>query len=272
MTRKFSFFAHAALALGGIGWLTAGYTQSGGASLEDGPLLAQAAPPQQQQQPQQQAPPTPQQRVENLKAWMAASQAQLRGYEWIETTVVLSKGEEKSRKQNTCYYGADGKVQKVPVGDAAEEKSGGPPGVLIPGKILKKGMAKKKEELTAYMKSAVELVRGYVPPDPARIQRSLASGKMAANMLEPNRRVRLDFGDYLKTGDKLSIEMELPTNRLLGMQVFSYLDSPEDPVQLNVAMSVLPDGTIYTASTILNAAAKDLTVRVENSGYRRVAR
>ena len=26
------------------------------------------------------------------------------------------KGEEKSRKQNRCYYGADGKVQKVAMG------------------------------------------------------------------------------------------------------------------------------------------------------------
>ena len=38
------------------------------------------------------------------------------------------KGEEKARKQNRCYYGADGKVQKTPIaGDApqAAAESGG---------------------------------------------------------------------------------------------------------------------------------------------------
>ena len=61
----------------------------------------------------------------------------------------------------------------------------------------------------------------------------------------------------------------MPTNRLLGMQVSSYLDSPEDAVVLNVEMGVLPDGTIYAAKTTLNAKAKEMTVTVENSGYRR---
>ena len=83
------------------------------------------------------------------------------------------------------------------------------------------------------------------------------------------RLVRLDFHNYLKASDVLGIDIELPTNRLLGMQVSSYLDSPEDAVVLNVEMGVLPDGTIYAAKTTLNAKAKEMTVTVENSGYRR---
>ncbi len=45
----------------------------------------------------------------------AEGSKKLAQYQWIETTVISLKGEEKSRKQNQCYYGADGKVQKVPV-------------------------------------------------------------------------------------------------------------------------------------------------------------
>ena len=59
--------------------------------------------------------PTAQERVAALKASLAASQAILKQYEWVETTVVSLKGEEKSRLLNRCYHGADGKVQKVPV-------------------------------------------------------------------------------------------------------------------------------------------------------------
>ena len=84
--------------------------------------LAQAPQPAPQGQPQ--PPPTPEQRVAMLKQWLQASQAQLRTYEWVETTVITKGGEEKSRKQSTVYYGADGKLQKVPIGGGAEGKSG----------------------------------------------------------------------------------------------------------------------------------------------------
>ena len=198
-----------------------------------------------------------------LQQWMKASQAQLRSYEWVETTIVAKGGEEKSRKQNRCYYGADGKLQKIPIGDAAgSQESGGL------GKRLKE---KKKEEMTSYMQSVVQLVHSYVPPDPSRIQQSVNSGKLSANIIEPGRRVQLDFKDYLKAGDVLSTQIEIPTNRLLGIGVSSYLDSPDDPVRLDVGMGVLPDGTIYTAKSVLEAKAKELTVTVENSGYRKTA-
>jgi hypothetical protein len=231
--------------------------QSGVAADEPSVLLAQA------QAPPAQAPPTPQQRVAMLKQWMQASQAQLRAYEWVETTVISKGGEEKSRKQNTCYYGADGKVQKLPV--AAAPESGGKKKRGLRGRIAKN----KKEEITEYMQQAGALIHDYIPPDPNRIQQSVSAGKMAVNVVEPGRRVRLDFKDYLKAGDVLSVELELPTNRLLGMSVSSYIDEPEDAVSLGVKMGVLPDGTIYTARTDLSAPAKKIDVSVENSGYRR---
>ena len=43
--------------------------------------------------------PTTQERVLALKASLAASKALLKQYQWVETTVVTLKGEEKSRKQ-----------------------------------------------------------------------------------------------------------------------------------------------------------------------------
>ncbi len=201
-----------------------------------------------------------------LQQWMKASQVQLRSYEWVETTIVAKDGEEKSRKENRCYYGADGKLQKIPIEGAAGSQDSGREGPL--GKRLKE---KKKEEITSYMQSAVQLVHSYVPPNPESIQKVVNSGKLSANILEPGRRVQLDFKDYLKAGDVLSMQIEMPTNRLLGVGVSSYLDSPADPVRLDVGRGVLPDGTIYTAKTVLDAKAKGLTVTVENSGYRKTA-
>lgn len=209
-------------------------------------------------------PPTPQQRVAMLKQWMQASQAQLRSYEWVETTVIAKGGEEKSRKMNTCYYGVDGKLQKVPAAEPAAEESN--------RRLGKRIVARKKEEIADYMKSAAELVHAYVPPDSNRIQQSVNAGKMSLTPLDGGRRVQLVFKDYLKAGDSLSVDIEVATNRLLGMNVASYLDSDtSDAIQMNVAMGVLPDGTIYTAKSTLNAPAKDMTVVVENTGYRRTS-
>jgi hypothetical protein len=227
-------------------------------------FVAFTAVAQAPQQPQAQPPPTPQQRVAMLKQWMQASEMQLRTYEWTETTVITKGGEEKSRKQNTCYYGADGKLQKVPAA-APEADSGGP-------RLGKRIVERKKEEIADYMKSAAGLVHAYVPPASERIQQSVNAGKMSMNVTQPGRSVRLDFKDYLKPGDVLSVDIEMTTNRLLGMHVSSYLDETKDAIQMDVAMGVLPDGTIYTAKSTLATPAKDMTIVTENSGHRHVAR
>jgi hypothetical protein len=236
----------------------------GALTLSCAPGLAQPV-----QQTAAQGQPTPQQRAEMLRQWLAASQRQLRAYDWIETTVVRKGGEEKSSTQKHCYYGADGFLQKI-ILQHSEAPEGGPPGILPFGRLIKRAEAQRKEELTDYMQNAAQLVHSYIPPDPVTIQRAVQSGKLAMQILEPNRRVRLTFGDYFKPGDSLGLDVELPTNRLLAMSVATYLDDSTDPVSLAVTMSVLPDGTIYAAHSVLDAKAKDVTVTIDNTGYRRL--
>ena len=209
-----------------------------------------------------QAPrPTVQERVAILKGTFAASQANLRQYEWIETTVVSLNGEEKSRKQQRCYYGADGVLQKVLV-DAS------PPPPTKPG-LRGRIIANKTAELTDYMKSAVSLVKSYLPPDPAKIQASQNAGKVSIQVLDPGKRAQVNFHDYQKPGDNLAVVINLANNVVAGIGVSSYLDSPTDVVTLDAKMGQLNDGTIYTSDTTLNAAAKNLTVTVQNTGYRK---
>ena len=202
---------------------------------------------------------SPQERVVALKAALAASQVALQQYEWIETTAVSLKGAEKSRQEKRCYHGADGKVQKVPVNATPppEPKRG------VRGRIVEA----KKEELTDYMQQAVALVHQYLPPDPARIEASKAAGKLS--LVPMGARVTLVFADYLKAGDRLSVEVDAANNRLLGIQIASFIDSPDDAVALGVGLGALVDGTTYTARTQLDAAAKGVSVVVENSGYRK---
>ena len=219
---------------------------------------------------QQPAQPTPQERIANLKAWLQASQNQIRAYEWIETTVISQGGAEKSRIQKRCYFGANGQLQKVQISQTQAE-GGKPPGILPMGKVANKMGEKKKGEATDYMKNAAELVHSYIPPNPSLIQRSADTGKVSVVMAQPGRLVRVNIGDYLKPGDMLSADIELPTNRLVAVNVATYLDAPSDAITLAVGMGVLPDGTLFPAQNILDAKAKSIRVTVQNAGHRRTA-
>jgi hypothetical protein len=205
--------------------------------------------------------PTAAERAATLKATLAASQAVLRQYEWIETTVVSLKGEQKSRKQERCYYGADAGLQKVEISGTPEpEKKRG-----LRGRIVEK----KQEEMTDYMKQAVALVKTYVPPSPAKIQAAKDAGKLSIEVLEPGKRARLNFRDYEKPGDNLGVEVDLTNNHPLGLKVSTHLDDAKDAVTLDVRMGQLNDGTTYASNIALDAKAKNLTVTVQNSGYRK---
>jgi hypothetical protein len=205
--------------------------------------------------------PSAAERAALLKATMAASQAVLKQYEWIETTVVSLKGEEKSRKQERCYYGADGGVQKVEISKSPEpQKKRG-----LRGRIAEN----KKEELTDYMKSAVSLVKSYVPPSPANIQAAKDAGKVSIDVLQPGKRAQLNFRDYAKPGDNLGVELDLVSNRPLGLKVSTYLEDAKDAVTLDVRMGQLNDGTTYASNVTLDAKAKNIKVTVQNSGYRK---
>ncbi len=206
--------------------------------------------------------PEVQQRVAALKESVARDQQTIRQYEWIETTVISLKGEEKSREQKQCYYGAEGSLQKVDVSESPQDKKRG-----LRGRIIEK----KKAELTDYMKQAVALVKTYVPPDPARIQAVKDAGNASVDLPGAGKGARVNLRNYAKPGDVLSVEVNPASNRVMGLTVATYLDDPKDAVTLNVRFSSLQDGTGYPATEVLVAKAKNLTVNVTNSGYRKSA-
>ncbi|HWY58618.1 MAG TPA: hypothetical protein VNZ03_29410 [Terriglobales bacterium] len=205
--------------------------------------------------------PEVQQRVAALKQSVARDQQSIRQYEWIETTVISLKGEEKSRQQKQCYYGAEGSLQKVPVSASSPpaKKHG------LRGRVIEK----KKEELTDYMKEAVALVKTYVPPDAARIQSVKDAGNVSLDLPGGGRGARLNLRDYDKPGDTLSVEVDPASNRVTGLTVATYLADAKDSVTLDVRFSSLQDGTGYPPTEVLIAKAKNLSVNVTNSGYRK---
>lgn len=212
--------------------------------------------------------PDPADKMQALRDSLAFSKEQIKAYEWIETIIVQRDGEQKARIQNRVYYGADGKLQKVQVSSTTAQPSGRTPrGVR--GAIRAKVVENKKEELSDYMKAAVRTVKLYVPPDPDEIKKAREAGKVSFTPLEPGKRARLDFRDYEKPGDTLSMEMDFANRRIAGIAVKSYIDDPSDVVALNGRFQTLPDGVTYAERVVLDAPAKDMTVVVTNSGHRK---
>lgn len=231
--------------------------------------LCVASPPTARLAGNQGAPAaSPDARVAALKQNLAESQKRIRQYEWIETTIISLKGEEKARKQQRAYYGADGKLQKAAVGDQPQaQQSGGRSG----GRLKQRIVENKKDDMQDYMERASSLIHMYVPPSQERVQSAKDAGRLAVRPGAQGR-VTLEFSDYLLAGDRLSVDVDGAANRLLGLSVATYLEKPEDKVTLNVRMGSLTDGTGFTEQTTLEATAQNIRVVIQNSGHRPMAR
>jgi len=197
-----------------------------------------------------------------IKALLAKSQTVLRHYEWLETTVVSLKGEEQSRKQMRCLYGADGVVRKEPVQQSDPKVK----------KLASFGRnteitKKQKEELANVIADAEKLIHQYVPLNQNGIQAADKEGKLKYQLIETGKRGRLTIRNFLKSGDSIDLDMDLTNNRPLLLNIFSYLNFEAEPVSLAASFGALNGTTIYTAETVLEVRRKSLTITVQNSGY-----
>ena len=84
-----------------------------------------------------------QQKLAAVKQAAAENKQQLHQYQWVETTQLTLKGDQKPSSQKLCQYGPDGQIQKTPIGPPPEQPSG--------GRMKQRVIAKKKEEMQDYM-------------------------------------------------------------------------------------------------------------------------
>jgi hypothetical protein len=202
-----------------------------------------------------------QQKLAAAKESAARNQQALRSYSWLEKTELSLKGEVKNTKVDMCKYGPDGKVQKTPVLEPPppETKRG------LKGKIVAKKTGEMKEELEA----AVALVQQYLPPSPDMMQVVMNAGTASIAQAGPGF-VALRFPGYAKKDDALSLTFESAVKTLHKIDVNTWLDEPENKVNLTVTMQALPDGTSYPGSAVLSIPKRHIEVRITKSNYQKV--
>jgi len=219
--------------------------------------------------------PSAQEKIAALKESLAANQAALKQYSWTETTAISLKGEVKKQEQKLCSYGADGKVQKTPVAGAAppapkKEEDQARGGRRGGGRVKKAVVENKADELKDYMERFAALVHEYVPPDPQKLQAAQAAGHLT---VQPSSGgiVMLQAKDYVKPGDSLSIGFDSAL-KLSSYNSTSYVEKPkEDDVTLAVTFGKLTDGTAFPQLVVLDVKAKQIQVKVTNSGHKKGA-
>jgi hypothetical protein len=203
-----------------------------------------------------------QQKVAALKQSIAANQQELRQYSWIQKTQLSLKGEVKATKIEQCRYGPDGKVQKTLLSEPQEQKKKRG----LRGKIVEK----KVDEMKDYLERSVSLIESYVPPAPEKLQAVVAAGKTSMAQAGPGA-IILQFKDYVKDGDSLSVTMDTSAKVIRQVNVESWLDNPDDKVSLTVEFQTLPDATCYAAGKSLNLTAKKIKVTVASSNFQKLA-
>ena len=204
-----------------------------------------------------------QQKLAAVKQAAAANAEALRTYTWLEKTEILLKGELKATKVDSCRYGPDGKVQKTPVVQPPppEKKRG------LRGKIV----ANKTEEMKEELQATVALIQEYVPPAPDRIQVVMNAGTASLAQAGPQR-VAFIFPGYVKAGDALTVTFDKAITALQQIDVKTWLDKPEEPATLRVAMQALPNGVSFPGSIVLKIVDRNLEVRVTKSNYQQLAK
>lgn len=201
-----------------------------------------------------------QQKLAAVKQAMAENKQRLQQYQWIEATQLTLKGDPKPSSQNLCHYGPDGQVQKTPIGPPPEQPSG--------GRMKRKIIEKKKEEMKDYLGDVKGLLSMYVPPDPQKMEQAYQAGKVSLN--PAGGIVNLIFKDYAQPGDQMTLTFDQATKKVISVSINTYMDNPKEVVTLQVQMASLPDGTNYVQQTVLDATAKQLVVTTSNSNYQRM--
>lgn len=199
--------------------------------------------------------------VNLIKQNLVESKENIKKYEWIETVTTFVKGEQKSVKQNQCYYGVDGQLTKIATG-ATTSASKNPPGLR--GKMAQN----KKEEMADYIEAALAKIKAYIPPKAETIQKVYNDGNVSVKILEPGKKIKLDFPNYSQQGDLVGITIDKANKLLLGYNINTFVEDQKDPVSLAIVLKTLPDGTSYPSEITFNSTSKNVKIVLTNSGHK----
>ena len=199
-----------------------------------------------------------QQRLAEIKQAMAQNKQALAQYTWVEQVIISLKGEQKKQEHFQVRLGPDGKPQKTSLDAPAQPQESG-------GRLKRHVVEKKKEEYADQMKA---LAQQYIPPDKDLLQQAYQQGNVTMGSVPENpNAVKLVIRNYLKQGESMPLIFDKAQKGLLQDQVASYIDDPNDAMNLTVHFSKMPNGPNHVSSMVIDGVSKQLNVATQNSNY-----
>ena len=114
------------------------------------------------------------------------------------------------------------------------------------------------------------LTQRYVPPDKDAIQEAYSKGNISlVPGAQGSTQTSLVIRNYVKAQDSMTLVVDKAQKQLVSIKVATYLDDPQDAVNLAVQFGHLPDGTNHISGVTVEGVSKQLTVVTQNSNYRK---
>jgi hypothetical protein len=206
-----------------------------------------------------------QQRMTELRDSMSRNKQALAQYTWKEQVTIFVKGEEKKAEHFQVRVGSDGKPQKTSLDPSPQAQA--EPGTPR-GRLRQRIIEKKKEEYEDCAEQMKALVQRYVPPDKDAIQEAFSKGNVSFTPLAGE--VKIAIQNYAKPNDSMTIFFNREKKQISSIKIATYMDDPTDAMNLQVQFSSLPDGTSHVSGTTVEGVRKQLTIRTQNSDYRKL--
>ena len=207
-------------------------------------------------------PPAPPPGLQSLAQAAALNNERLHAYHWIETTTITVAGSLEPPRQSLCWYAAGGTASRVPVGQPPAAPSGGP---------LRQALMKSKlAQISAEIGEARELNARYFPIRPGELAQALQTRRIQfqRDTVGDESVIVMDFE---KPGDQLRLDLDAVTKQLRSLSVSTYFSTPTEPMQASVQFAALEDGTRYPHVTVLQAPSRQISIRIEDSGFSRAS-
>ncbi len=199
--------------------------------------------------------------LEGLKASAASNKAQLAKYSWQEEQTLSVGGELKRTTVSTVTLDVNGQPVKTKISeeDAPEKKVRGP--------LRKRIKERKVEDFKDSMQKLGQLLQSYAHPDPEKLEAVFKSGHMTVDTSGGPTQTRFTFKGYLKPDDILVLVFDASEKVLKSVQVNSYLDSPDEVVEIDATFDRLPDGTSHLSQSTVVEKKNEVTIVTKNSHY-----
>ena len=211
--------------------------------------------------------PEMQQKVAEVKQAAAANKQALAQYTWTEQVTVSLKGEQKKQEHFQVRLGPDGKPQKQSL-DPPPQQGSADSGGRRGGRVKEHVVEKKTDEYKNYVDQIKALIQQYVPPDKDMLEKAAQSGNITLGPAGGAPGVyRLVISNYVKQGDKMTLEFDKGQKALVGVSIATYLDDPKDAVNVAVTYAGISGGPNHVATQTIDGVSKQLTIVIANSNY-----